>query len=169
MNTNLPRNAFQIEDLNAYFEWEERQQTRVEAALAKEQRDITWGGHFVRPYREGGWSGAGPVLIIFGSVYTLAEIEEKEEPETVERLRNLHRRFLFAQCFSVVEPDGEPGDTNRWDLWPITAVQFNAARAAGWDPTDSEIQPWIIDAWTDMSQKRSYFTDEPLPPGVTAL
>ena len=169
MSDNFPRHGFQIGDFDAYAAWEEAQQAKAEAALAKEQRGITWGGHFVRVHREGGWSGSGPVLVIFGAVLTLEELREVEEPETVQRLIELHPRFLFARCYSVVEPEGEPGDTNRWEVWPITLDQFNHASWAGWNPGDESIQPWIIDAWTDMVQKRSYFEDEPLPPGVQAL
>lgn len=169
MSDNHPRTGFQINDLDAYFEWEQRQQAKAEAALAPEQRDITWGGHFVRIWREGGWAGSGPVLVIFGHVLSLEELRAAEEPETVQRLIALHPRFVFANCFSVVEPQGEYGDTNRWEIWPISEVQFNWARMVGWDPSDESIQKWIIDAWTDTVQKRSYFEDEPMPPGVTPL
>lgn len=164
-----PRNAFSINDMNAYFEWEERQQARAEAALTDEQRSITWGGHFLRLWREGGWAGSAPVLAIFGEVYTLEQLREYEEPDTVQRLIDKHPRFLFAMCYSVVEPDGEPGDTNRWEVWPISDWQFAQARQCGWDPGNDEIQSWVIDAWTDTTQKRTYFEDEPLPPGVTPL
>lgn len=100
--------------------------------------------------------GAG-VLPIFGWSWSLREASGRErsyyEPKTdnpdvaiadefgaaefasiVEGLRERRTRgYLYGECFSVVEPDGELGDTHVSSVWPLTEEAFAEAKAHGWD------------------------------------
>ena len=165
-----PRHAFRIDDVVAYFEWEKRQQARALAALTPEQQAITWGDHWIRFWREPGWSGQAPGIVIYGSVQPLEVLREHEEPETVERLIELHPRFVFSNCFSVVEPGGEYGDVNRWEIWPISKEHFDLAARCGWDDgADVGLTRQSFSAIIELQARRIPFEDEPLPPGVTPL
>lgn len=114
---------------------------RANRSLTPEQRSLTWGSYWVRFH-------AGE-LMIFGYVQTPDEVEaaergcygdtlaEEEAAELRWAMKSVHERhgrgYLFGRCYSVVEPDGELGDTHRASAWPITAETFEAARVAGWD------------------------------------
>lgn len=115
------------------------------ATLAAAQRMVTYGDYWFRPMQTGPGS---PPLMIFGYVETLPEVTELEgqyydlsndedrlELEaTLAGIRDRHERgYMFGRCYSVVEPEGEWGDTHRANLWPITQAVFESARAKGWD------------------------------------
>lgn len=120
----------------------ERNTEWANAHLHEAQRRVTWGGYWVRFY------DVPNKVLIFGRVFTEAEMEAGErvvhpgeDPDeaaadadaTIARVRSAHERgYLFGMCYSVLEPDGEPGDTHRANLWPITQGLFDAARVAGW-------------------------------------
>lgn len=138
--------------LDEAFDFMTRQTEIANASLTPEQRSLTWGSCWFRPY-EG--------IVIFGHVYTAEEFEQKErhsyhrggpldaeeEAEFAyakERVLDAHERgYLFGEAFSVWEPTGELGDTHRASAWPITERQFESARTAGWDHTDRLIKGWL--------------------------
>lgn len=114
---------------------------RANAALHPRQvalRDATESPCFwVRPFDD---------LLIFGQTPSLPElvavelgyvaVEDVAERALVEpQLRERRARgYLTGTCFSLVEPGGEWGDTHVASVWPLAEVDFEAARAAGWDP-----------------------------------
>lgn len=151
---------FEINDLEAYFDWEAQQQERVKAALTDEQRAISWGDTFFRIWQ---LPMEPEPLIIFGEVYTLERLREKEEETTVNRLIERFPYFCFTKCYSVVEPEGELGDTNRYNMWPIERWQFVTAQQAGWQPRDPSVWSWLYLAGREYLAKRILFEDVPFP------
>jgi hypothetical protein len=151
---------FEINDLEAYFAWEADQQERVRAALTVEQRSISWGDTFFRIWQ---MPMEPEPIIIFGRVYTLDELRRTEDEDTIARLVERFPYFCFTMCYSVVEPEGEPGDTNRYNMWPITKWQFAIAEQGRWDPHDPAVWPWLYVAGRDYLAKRKQFTDVPFP------
>ena len=105
--------------------------------LAVEQRAVTWGSYWIRFVPE-------DQLMVFGHVYTKHELLEGEYkagsdlPELRETLQamvaNHDRGYMFGPAYSVIEPEGELGDTHRANLWPITRSQFLEAQSVGWVP-----------------------------------
>ena len=152
-----------FDSIEEMFDYIEKQTQRANASLTAEQKAITWGSHWVRflPSEQ---------LIIFGRVFTLAEIEQGERSAgasteeleyTLNSCRANHDRgYLFGRAYSVAEPDGELGDTHRANMWPITEQQFDEARQAAWNP--SRIVPgmfsWLAEAY---SHYRAYLLSIP--------
>ena len=157
--------VFGFNSFEEAMEWERKQQEAVEAALAPEQRAINWGDKFMRvwedPYGGAADPGEGHFLAIFGDIYTFEALAQIEEPDTMETLKRMETRFLFAECYSVVEPEGEPGSVNRWDMWPISTQEFERAKAAGWDVTDYSVWPWFKVKFREMVTKRGVIPGPP--------
>jgi hypothetical protein len=132
------------------------------ANLLPEQRALTWGSYWFRPYED---------IIIFGYVFTEAELaererysyhnggplDEEEEAEftwTIARTKENHERgYLFGEAWSVWEPHGELGDTHRASAWPISREQFEFARAAGWNHLDPSVRVWLEPLWHSIEQR----------------
>lgn len=132
------------------------------ANLSDEQRALTWGSYWFRPY-EG--------IVIFGWVFPQDELERQErasyghtplDPEeeaefayAMEHTRENHERgYLFGKAYSVWEPSGELGDTHRASAWPITAEQFTAAQEAGWDHEHLLVRGWLEPLWRSIVEGR---------------
>lgn len=100
------------------------------AHLHDKQRSLTWGSHWVRFIHQ-----MQPAMFaIFGRVWTREEVAASEDPEVVEQTAaNLGRGYMFGTAYSTIEPDGELGDTHRYNAWPISEALFEAAREARWD------------------------------------
>lgn len=118
--------------------------------VVEEQRQITWGSHFLRVLY------TSPV-VIFGHVWPEDDIllgEQRagaslEEAETTLRtLRASHERgYRFGRCYSIVEPEGELGDTHISDCWPITEEEFLQAQNFRWETRKILAQhDWLADA-----------------------
>jgi hypothetical protein len=146
--------------LAEYARWEETRQTAVQAALADEQKAITWGDKFVRVWREPAILDSR-LLAIFGDIYSWETLERAGDGDELAMLKLQESRFLYAQCFSVIEPKGEPGSVNRWDIWPITDNQFRLAEIAGWNPTHSTVWPWFREKVREMASKRGRIPEPP--------
>lgn len=113
--------------------------------LHPKQQAITWGDHWVRFY------DIKERFIIFGYVYTMAEVEEAEGkdipdiPDPVEQ--QLARDEVAYTMDTVINSHGrgllwgwahskhftDLGSTHRFHMWPISEGLFEAAKAAGWD------------------------------------
>lgn len=106
---------------------------RASESALPEQRSLTWGSYFLRAMPELGY-------YIFGRVFTVEEIAADEEPIVVTGKQRSHERgYRYGIYHSVVEPDGEIGDTHMALLWPITEEDFNKAKEAGWQPAPSTL------------------------------
>ena len=134
------------------FDFMARKTDEANASLTDEQKSLTWGSYWFRPY-EG--------IVIFGHVFTEDEFEQKErwsyhrggpldEEEEAEfayskaRVYDAHERgYLFGEAFSVWEPRGELGDTHRANAWPILQWQFVSAQSAGWDHNEPTVRQWL--------------------------
>ena len=134
------------------FDFMARATESANAHLADEQKALTWGSYWFRPFDD---------FVIFGYVFTQEEFEARErwsyhrggaldEEEEAEfgfskaHVLDAHERgYLFGEAFSVSEPSGELGDTHRANAWPITAEQFEAAKAAHWNHMDPTVVAWL--------------------------
>lgn len=119
-------------------------------ALTDTQRalrdDTTHDRHWLRLY-----PFHGDVLPIFGESWSLPHAMRRERayyPDDIASdvfalaeygsiVEGLHDRrargYLYGECFSVVEPDGELGDTHASQVLPISPEAFAEARDGGWD------------------------------------
>lgn len=105
------------------------------AGLAPAQADLTFGSHWVRFEDD---------LVIFGRVATLSEVGvaemelgasgEEAAAMTHQISENMEAGLLYADCYSVVEVDGEVGNTHKASVWPIDESLFEQARRVDWDP-----------------------------------
>ena len=51
--------------------------------------------------------------------------------------------FRFGRAYSVVEPEGELGDTHVCDMVPITEEEFNQSKGLHWIPEEISKLPWF--------------------------
>lgn len=83
-------------------------------------------------------------VVIFGEVPAFERLRameialggSQEEADSTDAMLRAagERGYLFGQCFSVVEADGEWGSTHKAEVWPITQAQFEEAREFQWNP-----------------------------------
>lgn len=129
-----------VQGFNSFEEMQEFMRKQTEGAnerLAEEQKTITWGSHWVRFL-----DLDGSLLLICGYVDTLEEYLQKErdagaDEEEVEYAKatlpeNHARGYMSGTAYSVIEPEGELGDTHRYNAWPISKELFEKVREAGW-------------------------------------
>ena len=105
----------------------------AKSAATPEQNAITYGDHWVRSYED---------FLIFGYIYTKEEMDaaetalgaSQEELEYEHRVydRSYRDGFRFGKAYSIVEPDGELGDTHVCEMVRITTEEFNAAKSLNW-------------------------------------
>ena len=108
------------------------------ATLAEEQKSLTWGSYFANfttlPTAD---------CVVFGQTFTRQEVIDSEREAGADAAEaeytanhvgaGLENGYLYARCYSVIEPDGELGDTHRASAWPISKELFKAAESVGWD------------------------------------
>jgi hypothetical protein len=144
-------------DFDQALQWMQERTEEANGQLAPEQQALTWGATWVRFYDE---------LVIFGRILSREEmieaesqVDDYEDPEeakaeaaeTVARLLDSHERgYMFGKAYSVIEPDGEYGDTHRADMWPISEACFEDAQAERWEPAkmEAEYQQELVAAST---------------------
>lgn len=105
----------------------------AKARMTPEQEAITYGDYWMRV-----WEG----IPIFGYIIPRDELEasERELGATDEEIEyendvldaSYANGFRFGRAYSVMEPDGELGDTHVIDMIPITKEQFEEAKSLGW-------------------------------------
>jgi hypothetical protein len=98
-----------------------------------EQNAITYGDYWMRAWED---------FLIFGYIdhpealraSTLELGASEDEIEYEERVlkESYDNGFRFGKAYSVIEPDGELGDTHVSDMIKITKGQFEAAKALNW-------------------------------------
>jgi hypothetical protein len=126
----------QFDDMSDAFRWMEDQTNAANAALAPEQRSLSWGSTWVRfyaPYR----------LVIFGRVHEMEDVLSAErrlgadageiEWQRNRLIANHERGYLMGTAWSSIEPRGEDGDTHRANAWPCSPEMIEEARAVQWD------------------------------------
>jgi hypothetical protein len=114
-----------------FVEWSDRQTQQSNEHLHDQQRSLTWGSTWIRF-----WPQGDDIYLLFGRVATLDEVEAVEREHGAgdgeianmrERMSDSHERgYLHGQAFSVIEPDGEWGDTHRANMWPIRPELYEA-------------------------------------------
>lgn len=88
--------------------------------------DVEHTRYWCRPYAELG-------ILIFGEAWSVSQIRAKEDAHITDRKTEVRARgYLFGYAYSVVEPDGEVGDTHVANVFPISEAAFEEARAHGW-------------------------------------
>jgi hypothetical protein len=126
----------QFDNFEQMAKWMDDRTKEANLGLAPEQVAISYGHTWARFDQLD--TGIG---IVFGRIFTEAEYlageldDEVETPsETLARIRENHDRgYMYGIAYSMVEPDGEYGDTHRANMWPIDGDLFAAAAEAGWD------------------------------------
>lgn len=125
----------EFDSLEAAQQWMADQTDRANEATSDRQKAITGGDHWVRlDY---------PEFEIWGRVWTEEEFvaSEKAAGATRAELRyslqvlrdSAERGYRFGIAYSTVEPGGELGDTHVYNMLPVPASLFEAARDCGWD------------------------------------
>ena len=74
--------------------------------------------------------------MVFGRCHTFEEFAATEGERAAAAWRDegpYQRGRRYARNYSVLAPDGEPGSVHVCTMAPITAEQFEVAKAAGWD------------------------------------
>jgi hypothetical protein len=133
----------------SFDSWSEMQEklgkmrTAANEGLAAAQKAVTYGDYWVRFYKE---------FTIFGRVmpldeYMASEVSLGAPPEEAEytaaHVQRAHDEgMMWGMAYSVLEPEGELGNTHRANLWPIEERVFNAARDAEWDP--ERFPEWVL-------------------------
>jgi len=119
----------------------------VEAAKYRatpRQNSITYGDYWLRVFED---------FLIFGHITPEAELwateaelgasEEELEWEMASMKANYDNGFRFGRAYSIVEPDGELGDTHVCDMVPITEEEFNQSKDLHWNLEDIRNLPWF--------------------------
>jgi len=120
-------------------------EARLQEAATPAQRAITWGGYWAAPQ-----PGApeGPYTA-YGRVSTPDEVAQRNAAAGVpmseaaaedQGLRAGYQRgWRYGRVYSPHIPEGEYGDEHVAEMIPISAAQFEAARAAGWPAEIPEV------------------------------
>jgi hypothetical protein len=129
-----------IEFFDSHEEMLDRIAQGVEAAKSRatpRQNAITYGDYWMRAWDD---------IMIFGYIYTKEEMDaieiklgaSQEELEYEHRVydRSYRDGFRFGKAYSVIEPNGELGDTHVCDMIKITKEEFYAAKALNWSQTE---------------------------------
>lgn len=140
----------EFDNLEQMFQFMAEETDKANAALADEQKAVTWGSYWVRFY------DLPARILIFGHIPTWGEFvagershypatmntEETSEFEyTVARMRENHDRgYMFGSAYSILEPRGELGDTHRGNLWPISQDLFDHAEDRAWVMDDFDVR-----------------------------
>jgi hypothetical protein len=129
------------EEMQAYLEANE---AAANAHLVDTQKAITYGQLWVRFY------DIADRVIIFGKVMELETVRAEEirlgasAGEAAYTVKNVEERmarnYLFGRCWSVIEPDGELGDTHASQVWPCSPALYDEAHRVGWRIDDMD--PW---------------------------
>ena len=132
-----------IESFNTLDEMMASLQRNEAAAMAR----LTPLQRVLLPLREFYWMRPAPQYecVIFG-YYNLDDMIALEKSLTPEDEmdwhpgwvvsttdKNLVRGYKSGRAYSVIEPDGELGDTHVSTMWPITKESFEQAKAMRWD------------------------------------
>ena len=119
----------------------------VESAKARateKQNAITYGDYWMRM-----WEG----FLIFGYIQTREELdaEERRLGASEEELESEHEAmdysysngFRFGRAYSIIESEGELGDTHVSDMIPITKEEFEQAKECFWSLEAVQQLPWF--------------------------
>ena len=119
----------------------------VEAAKNRatpKQNAITYGDYWMRSWED---------FLIFGYIYTREEMdsEERRLGASEEEIEWEHQTyddsynngFRFGRAYSVIEPEGELGDTHVCDMIPITKEEFEQSKDLHWIPEKISELPWF--------------------------
>lgn len=108
---------------------------QAKSRATDEQNAITYGDYWMRYWPEGD-------LYIFGYIIPPDELYASSAYEGVSKKEiewekqaaeeNYQNGFRFGRAYSVVEPDGELGDTHVSDMSKITKEEFEFAKSYHW-------------------------------------
>lgn len=118
---------------------------QAKARATPAQNAITYGDYWMRAWED---------ILIFGYIYTREEMDAAEVKlgATQEELEYEHQvydrsyadGFRFGRAYSVIEPDGELGDTHVSDMVKITKEEFESAKSLNWDFEQVVDTDWFI-------------------------
>lgn len=119
-----------------------RQEEAANQRTTDAQRMIGTEGHHW-------WVRIDHPFLIFGHVPLISDtiakersyypqvMEDEDQQEYDSIVAGMHERwrrgYRFGRAFSIVEPEGELGDTHVSEMIEITADEFDAARRSGFD------------------------------------
>jgi len=136
---------FQVfDDVDEMFEAIGKGVDAAKARATPRQNAITYGDYWMRAFED---------FLIFGRITPEAELwateaelgasEEELEWEMASMKANYDNGFRFGRAYSVVEPEGELGDTHVCDMVPITEEEFNQSKGLHWIPEEISKLPWF--------------------------
>jgi hypothetical protein len=106
----------------------------AQARATSKQTQITYGDYWMRRWED---------FLIFGYIYHREEMDAAEvklgaSQEELEYEHEMYDNsykngFRFGRAYSVIEPDGELGDTHVSEMTKITKEEFEAAKTLGWN------------------------------------
>ena len=107
------------------------------------QRAVTYGDYWVRFFdlenRILIWGFIEPMESVLADEAALAEDGDDgpSQQEVREHVQGNHDRgYMYGKAYSVIEPEGEWGDTHRAHMWPISEELFMAAKGVDWRMDD---------------------------------
>lgn len=130
-----------FDSVEAMFAEIGKREERLNASVIPIQRAVTYGSYWLRVWED---------IPIFGYVFTRDELEASErnlgsEGEelamTMERMDSSYQRgYRFGRAYSVIEPDGELGDTHIASMaGPLTPSEFRIAQDGRWSQDEPEV------------------------------
>ena len=129
----------EIQEFGSFEEAMDANRTATDAAnstLHPIQRAITFGTYWVRFYdiqhRILIWGYVEPLQSVLDTEAALTEDDDDgpDQDEVREHTqRNHDRGYMYGRAYSLIEPEGEWGDTHRANMRPITQELFYAAKA----------------------------------------
>jgi hypothetical protein len=130
----------EFDSVDDAFAWMKRQEDLANREVHPIQQKIVRGTHAMRLFHD---------FPIFGYIFTEDELREGERSHgadedelafTMEVLaKSYERGYRHGRWYSVVEPEGELGDTHILNLTPITRNDFEEAQSYGWQVAEDEL------------------------------
>jgi len=120
---------------------------RANSMVLPRQSLIKQGDYWMRMWED---------VIIFGRISTTEELDAEErrlgaseeeiewEHETMEN--SYSNGFRFGRAYSVIESEGELGDTHISTMVPITKEEFEDAKRLNWDVDEVIRSDWFLGA-----------------------
>lgn len=130
-----------LEEMVAWMTENEKQANTKISPFQREH--IGWGSYAIRMV-EGG-------LAIFGYIYDEGEYPDEPGLETIKESHA--RNYRYGMWYSSVEPGGEEGSAHLSDLWPISAADFEMAKASGWELNHELAQQLSTSITQEMSRE----------------
>jgi hypothetical protein len=136
---------FQVfDDVDEMFEAIGKGVDAAKARATPKQNAITYGDYWVRVWEDILIAGhITPQEELWATEAELGASEEELEWEMASMKANYDNGFRFGRAYSVIEPNGELGDTHVSEMVPITEEEFKQLKGLHWIFEEAMKLPWF--------------------------